>query len=87
MRWLLVGTSRPPALNLRTLPAAPFLQPFPRLLAQMSHLSPFALHSSFGHLVTRFLLSAIGFLLTTSQWACVDSNHGPLRYQHSALTV
>ena len=20
-------------------------------------------------------------------WACVDSNHGPLRYQHSALTV
>jgi hypothetical protein len=21
------------------------------------------------------------------QWACVDSNHGPLRYQHSALTV
>ena len=22
-----------------------------------------------------------------TQWACVDSNHGPLRYQHSALTV
>ena len=24
--------------------------------------------------------------LPATQWACVDSNHGPLRYQHSALT-
>lgn len=24
---------------------------------------------------------------TVRLWACVDSNHGPLRYQHSALTV
>ncbi len=24
---------------------------------------------------------------TARLWACVDSNHGPLRYQHSALTV
>ena len=32
--------------------------------------------------------SAQRFLPTsaTRLWACVDSNHGPLRYQHSALT-
>ena len=31
--------------------------------------------------------SAFTLAAAVRLWACVDSNHGPLRYQHSALTV
>ena len=44
------------------------------------------LPSQTGHLPRMTAKPCVAAQAAMRQWACVDSNHGPLRYQHSALT-